>query len=226
MISTRPTIPADRYRERMTAARVLAKEAGVAAILVGTGADMHYLAGYPASSLERLTMLVIVADGDWALVAPRLEATPAGACPAAAAGFLPVLAWEEGSDAHAQVALMVLAAAGAASAAGLRIAVSDDLPARHLLRLQERLPGARFELASPILGRLRIIKDDDEIALLAEAAHAADRVVAHVVGVAQLHAAGTQQLDGFGQVLVGTFARENFIANNDESKVCGHTGQS
>ncbi len=64
----------------------------------------------------------------------------------------------------------------------LRIAVSDDLPARHLLRLQDRLAGATFELASPILGRLRIVKDDDEIALLTEAAHAADRVVAQIAG--------------------------------------------
>src|SRR4029077_10456591 len=36
--------------------------------------------------------------------------------------------------------------------------------------------------ASPILGRLRIVKDDDEIALLTEAAHTADRVVAQIAG--------------------------------------------
>ena len=33
---TRPTIPADRYRDRIAAARDLAAEAGFAAILVGT----------------------------------------------------------------------------------------------------------------------------------------------------------------------------------------------
>ena len=104
---TRPTIPAERYRDRIAAARDLAAEAGFAAILVGTGADMAYLAGYPASSLERLTMLVIPSAGDSVLVAPRLEATPARACPAAAGGFLPVVPWEEGSDAHALVADMV-----------------------------------------------------------------------------------------------------------------------
>ncbi len=175
--ASRPTIPAERYRDRIAAARDLAAEAGFAAILVGTGADMAYLAGYPASSLERLTMLVIPAAGDWALVAPGLEATPARACPAATGGFLPVVPWDEGSDAHALVAGMVRDAAGATD---LRIAVSDDLPARHLLRLQERLAGARFELASPILGQLRIVKDDDEIALLTAAAHAADRVVAQI----------------------------------------------
>jgi Xaa-Pro aminopeptidase len=66
------------------------------------------------------------------------------------------------------------------SGSGLRIAVSDDLPARHLLRLEERLPSSRFELGSPLIGRLRIVKDADEIALLTAAAHAADRVVGQI----------------------------------------------
>jgi Xaa-Pro aminopeptidase len=115
-------------------------------------------------------------------VAPRLEATPARSCPPAAAGFLPVVTWEESDDPHALVVGMVRNAVGAGRSSELRIAVSDDLPARHLLRLQERAPDARFELASPILGRLRIVKDADEIALLTEAAHAADRVVAQIAG--------------------------------------------
>jgi len=177
--TTRPTIPAERYRDRITAARDLAREAGFGAILVGVGADMRYLAGYPAMPLERLTMLVIPAAGDWALVVPRLEATPARSCPPAAAGLLPVVTWDEADDAHALVASMVREDAGPGP---LRIAVSDDLPSRHLLRLQERLADATFELASPILGRLRIVKDDDEIGLLTEAAHAADRVVAQIAG--------------------------------------------
>ncbi|MFL5650770.1 MAG: M24 family metallopeptidase [Chloroflexota bacterium] len=206
--TTRPTIPAARYRDRMASARDLAAEAGFAAILVGTGADMHYLAGYPASSLERLTMLVIPVQGDLALVAPRLEATPARASAAAAGGFLPVVAWEEGSDAHDLVAGMVRDAVGAPTAAGdVRIAVSDDLPARHLLRLQDRLAGVRFELASPILGRLRIVKDDDEIALLTEAAHAADRVVAQI-------AAG--RLVGRTEVDVAREVHERLIAEGHD----------
>jgi Xaa-Pro aminopeptidase len=184
MTASRPAIPAERYAARLTAARQLARDGGFSAILVGVGADMRYLAGYPAMPLERLTMLVIPAAGDWTLVAPRLEAMPARSCPPAAAGLLPVVPWDEADDAHDLVASMVQAALGGDGstdggdpADGLRIAVSDDLPARHLLRLQERLPAARFELASPILGRLRVVKDADEIALLTEAARAADRVV-------------------------------------------------
>jgi len=180
-VTARPTIPASRYGERIRAAQALGRAEGYAAILVGVGADMRYLAGYPAMPLERLTMLVIPADADPSLVAPRLEATPARLCPPANAGTLPVVTWEETGDPHAMVAGMVREAADApASGDGLRIAVSDDLPARHLLRLQAALPGARFTLGSPLLGRLRIVKDADEIALLTEAAHAADRVVAQI----------------------------------------------
>ena len=102
--------------------------------------------------------------------------------PPAAAGDLAVVTWEEADDPHALVAAMVRDAAGGRLGAAARIAVSDDLPARHLLRLGDRLGDARLELASPVLRELRIVKDADEIALLTAAAHAADRVVAHISG--------------------------------------------
>ncbi|MDO8484873.1 MAG: Xaa-Pro peptidase family protein [Candidatus Limnocylindrales bacterium] len=180
MITTRPTIPATRFVERLTAARRLAETAGVDAILVGVGADLRHLAGYPAMPLERLTMLVIPAGGAWSLVVPRLEATPARLCPPAASGDLPVVTWEEGDDAHALVAGLVRDAAGAIAGRGIQVAVSDDLPARHLLPLQQQLMGARFSVASAVLRELRMVKDPDEIALLTLAAHAADRVVAQI----------------------------------------------
>ena len=130
--------------------QALVAGAGLEAILVGVGPDLRYLTGYPAMPLERLTMLVIPAQGDLALVVPRLEATPARSCPAAAAGDLAVVTWEEGDDAYALVARMVhnavAAARGVIAAArglGQRLAVSDDLAARHLLPIQAaRIPDA------------------------------------------------------------------------------------
>ena len=204
MISSRPTIPAERYRDRLSAARAVAGEAGFAAVLVGVGADMRYLAGYPAMPLERLTMLVVPAHGSPTLIAPRLEATPARSCPPAAAGDLPVETWEEGEDAYALVAAMV---GGTGERGSLRLAVSDDLAARHLLPLEAGLPGATFELASPILGRLRIVKDADELALLTEAAHAADRVVAQI-------AAG--RLVGRTEADVSREVRERLVAEGHD----------
>ncbi len=208
MIDPRPTIQASRYIERIGAAQRLAKEAGLAAILVGVGADLRYLTGYPAMPLERLTMLVIPASGEAALVVPRLEATPAHTCPPAAAGDLAIVTWEEADDPHALVAEMVRDALQEPRGRGIRIAVSDDLPARHLLRLRDHVAEAKLELASPVLGPLRIVKDADEIALLTEAAHAADRVVAQI-------AAG--RLVGRTEADVAREVRERLIAEGHEA---------
>ncbi len=180
MSAVRPGIPATRFAERLQAARGLAERDGLAAILVGVGADLRYLAGYPAMPLERLTMLVIPAGDDWSLVVPRLEAQPARLSPPAATGDLPVVTWDEGDDAYSLVARLVRAASTTGAAGDSRIAVSDDLAARHLLPLQDRLGGARFSVASDVLRELRMIKDPDEVALLTLAAHAADRVVARI----------------------------------------------
>ena len=49
------------------------------------------------------------------------------------------------------------------------------------------------------------------------------RVVAYIVCIGQLLTTCGQQLDDFGEVLVGAFAGQNFIADDDEAEVRGHT---
>jgi Xaa-Pro aminopeptidase len=182
-IEARRGIPAARYVERLSRAARLVGERGAAAMLVGVGPDLRYLTGYAAMPLERLTMLVLVADGAPRLVVPRLEAAAARRSPAFEAGGVEMLTWEETDDPHALVARIVRDnPAGAASADGAaRIAVSDRLWASHLLRLQRAIPGRAFESATSILRELRMTKDEDEVALLTLAAEAADRVVARIV---------------------------------------------
>ncbi len=164
--------------DRLTRAVDLAGERGYDALLVGVGPDLRYLTGYVAMPLERLTMLVVtLSDRATALIVPRLEEA------AARAGLaidIPILTWSESpvdagsGDPYAIVAQLVAAPTGRATP---RVAVSDRLWASHLLKLQATMPGAIFEPASPILGDLRMIKDDGEIALLRQAARAADRVI-------------------------------------------------
>jgi Xaa-Pro aminopeptidase len=180
MISTRPTIPAGRFAERLAAARSIAADAGLTAILVGVGADMRYLCGYGAMPLERLTMLVILAEGDPSLIVPRLEVAPARLAPPAAAGTLPITTWDEGADAYELAASLVRGSMRQPATQEIRVAVSDDLPARHLLPLQDRFGNPTIVLASAHLREIRMIKDRDEIALLTLAAQAADRVVAQI----------------------------------------------
>jgi Xaa-Pro aminopeptidase len=169
-----PGIPARRFQERLDRVRSVVAESGLAALLVGVGPDLRYLAGYDATALERLTMLVVPAAGPLTLIAPRLELAPAGACPAAAIGALDVIGWEETDDPHTLVGALVRRPAGARA---VRVAVSDRLWASHLLRLQDALPDARWIPGSTVVGPLRAEKDSVEIALLRRAAHAADRVV-------------------------------------------------
>ncbi len=171
--SIRPTIPAVRYAERIARAQAGARARGLDALLVGVGPDLLYLAGYPAMPLERLTMLVLPADGAVTLVVPRLEAAPARACPAASGGHVAIATWEETEDPVARVRDLLPVAVG-------RLGVSDRLWAIQLLRLQAVLPRVVFEPASLVLRELRVVKDRDEISLLRLAAQAADLVVHEV----------------------------------------------
>jgi Xaa-Pro aminopeptidase len=157
--------------ERLARARKEMAERGVDAVLVGPSADFRYLTGYLPPLLERLTMLVLPARGDAALVVPELEA------PLAIEHLgdldLEVRAWREQDD---PVALVrgALEAAGAASG---RLAIGDQLWSGFLLRLQAALPGAGFTLASTVTRPLRRVKDAAEVEALAAVAAAIDRVV-------------------------------------------------
>ena len=175
-------IPAGRYAERLARARAAAAAAGLDALLVGVGADLRYLAGYEAMPLERLTLLIVpaAAGAPMTLVAPRLEATPARTCPAAATGAVTVATWEETEDPMTLVAARLSSAIGGTAADVGAVAVSDGLRAAFVLGLQRVLPGARFSLSSSVLRALRMRKDADEVALLRRAARAADRVVTAV----------------------------------------------
>ena len=202
-------IPAARYGERLAAARREAQAAGLDVLLIGVGADLRYLAGYEALPLERLTMLVLpVADAaPLTLIAPRLEAAPARTCPAAVAGALDVVTWEETEDPMRLVAARITDALAKDASDVRSAAVNDSLRAAFVLGLQRVLPGATFTLATAVTRRLRMHKDDEEVALLREAAHAADRVV---LAVARGRLVGRTESDVAGEI------RERLLAEGHE----------
>jgi Xaa-Pro aminopeptidase len=141
---------------------------GTDVLLLSVGHDLPYLTGYQAMPLERLTMLVLPAEGDATMVVPRLEAPRVVEQP----DVFRLRPWEETENPVALVADLV----GSAT----RIAIGDQTWARFLAELQDELPKARFQRASDIVGPLRIRKDDAEIAALRVAAAAADRVAAQL----------------------------------------------
>ena len=171
-LTERPTIPASRFAERLERALAATEATGLDAMLVGVGSDLRYLTGYAALPLERLTLLVLRPGVPPTIVVPRLEL---GAAEAGIRTDIDIRTWDETDDPYG------LAVAGIPSDG--RIAVSDTMAALHLLRIQASLgAGATYVPASTVLGQLRMIKDDDETALLRAAAHAADRVIAAIAG--------------------------------------------
>jgi Xaa-Pro aminopeptidase len=177
----RPVIEPARYLQRIEAAARLAEAAGLDALLIGVGADLRYLTGYPAMALERLTMLVVPARGAAFLIVPRLEISSARSCPAVAGGGLEVVTAEETDDAVALLLDRLAGRLGLPAPGGIRrVAISDRLWALFVLRFQAALPGGTFELASTITSQLRMVKDEAEIVLLRLAAEAADRVIGQV----------------------------------------------
>jgi Xaa-Pro aminopeptidase len=162
--------------DRVHAARDVAADAGVDLLVVTPGSDLRYLCGYAAHAMERLTALAVPRRGEPFLVVPRLEAPMVDAGPAGGLG-LEVLAWDETDDPFALLARTATARLGAAPA---RVAVGDRTWARHALGVAGALPGAALELASPVVDRLRMVKTPAEVAELAAAGAAIDRVHARM----------------------------------------------
>ena len=162
--------------DRVHAARAVADELGIDALVVTPGADLRYLCGYDAHAMERLTALAVPRRGEPFLVVPRLEAPMIGASPAGTLG-LEVLAWDETDDSFAVLAGAVTARLGAAPT---RVAVGSRTWAEHALGIQRALAGSVLELAGPVIDRLRMVKTPAEVDELARAGAAIDRVHARM----------------------------------------------
>ncbi|MFE3178821.1 M24 family metallopeptidase [Amycolatopsis sp. NPDC059090] len=166
-----PAPDAAALRARLDRAAKAAAAADTDALLVAPGSDLRYLLGQAGGSFERLTTLVVPADGTPALVVPKLEAPGYAGVPTDELG-VEVLTWVDGDDPYRLVADR-LGKPG-------RIAVSDFTPALHVLSLRAAFGDAEQTLAGPIVRELRMRKDAAEIDALRKAGAAIDRVHARM----------------------------------------------
>ena len=165
-----PKLSMDHAGRRARAA-AHCREAGVAALLVAPGSDLTYLTGYRIFASERMTCLVLGADGAATLVLPALEAPRA----AASAPDLPRVTWTETADPYALAASLVRQPGA--------VSVSDQMWAAFALRLQAALAGRDFRVASEITKELRMRKDPAELEALRAVSAAADRAYVRALDV-------------------------------------------
>jgi Xaa-Pro aminopeptidase len=141
------------------------------ALVVSPSRDLAYLTGYDPMPLPRPTLLVLRPNRDPVMLVPELERALAAASPVGE--HLELVSWRDGSDPYQAAASLLTGAA--------RIAVADRLWATHLLGLQRELPGAAFSPASPVMVRLRAVKDEHELGALRRAGRAADQTFRQIL---------------------------------------------
>jgi len=164
-------MPTDRaaFAARRQRASKALRERGAAALLLSPASDLAYLSGYRVFTSERLTCLVLPADGTPTLVVPELESPRARA----AAPDLAQRTWGETDDPYALVASLV----------GGRgeVLVADQMWALFVLRLEKALGGRGLGLASSLTRELRMRKDAGEREALRAASESADRAYARIL---------------------------------------------
>lgn len=156
--------------QRIANAQARIGEAGLAALLVGPGADLVYLTGYAPPPLERLTLLVVTPDREPVLVVPMLERP--GALETPLGDRLEVLGWTDAEDPYELV--------------GRRLphgtaAITDQTWAAHVLRLQRAVSGAILVPSAEAVPLLRAVKDRAELDAIRSAGAAADAAFAAIV---------------------------------------------
>ncbi|MDT7732056.1 MAG: hypothetical protein QOK45_2309 [Mycobacterium sp.] len=169
----------DVYAQRLRAAAAAAADAGLAGLVITPGYDLRYLVGSRAQTFERLTALVLPAAGEPTMVVPRLELAALKESAVTELG-LAVRDWVDGDDPYRVVSdALGGAPAGPSGRLAVATAVTDSMPALHLLPLADVL-GVVPVLATDVLRRLRMIKDPAEVDALRKAGAAIDRVHARV----------------------------------------------
>ncbi len=157
------TLNGSPYTQRFERVRAEMARQGVDHLLLSVGADLPYLTGYNAMPLERLTMLVLPAQGDATMVMPAFEISRVHEL-----DEYSVLGWTETQDPIEIVRSLI--------GVGGTIAFGDQCWGRFVVDIVNALPHANFTKATDVMTPLRACKDAHEIAVLRAAAHAADRV--------------------------------------------------
>jgi Xaa-Pro dipeptidase len=161
-------LPASAYRDRLQRAQALMAEYDHAAIFCEPGTNFAYLSGASFGRSERLIALVIPRNGELVVIAPSFEVERVER----ALGPTDIRGWQEEKDPH-QLVADALTGAGRG-----RIGIEPSTRFGVVSRLRQALPEREFVDATDLFTRLRIIKSDEELALIRRAVSITQRAIA------------------------------------------------
>jgi Xaa-Pro aminopeptidase len=160
------------YQERIHKLAHLLYERSLDAIAIVPGASMRYLTGLVFHPSERLTLLLIRADGRTpALVLPALEAERVRAATrAGTTSLLAIYPWHDAEGPTDALGQALSDSFGERHTPGLTIAVEyTAMRVMELHALEGLLSDLQSIDAMPLLSRMRMIKDRYELAAMVEA---------------------------------------------------------
>ncbi len=162
-INLPPAITSSERVQRLGAARDLMRRHGIGAVLVESGPSLDYYAGIQWWRSERLTGVVIPAEGDPIIVTPFFEQPSIKEMLAVPAE---IRTWQE----HDEPLKLVADFLKERKVAALPVAFEETN--RFFLedRLKQQLPGVPIVSANPVVRTQRMIKSATELALMQAAA--------------------------------------------------------
>ncbi|MFZ5747803.1 MAG: M24 family metallopeptidase [Pseudomonadota bacterium] len=157
-VGARP-IGADERLKRIARAQMLMRATGIGAVLIEGGSSLFYFAGLQWGRSERLTAIILPAEGDACVVTPFFEEARTREGLGIAAE---IRTWQEDEDPLALVASFL-------KERGVdRLPVGIEETVRYFAvdGLQKAMPGARIVSANPVVRGCRMVKSPAEIALM------------------------------------------------------------
>ena len=173
---------AARRSERLSKLKDKMGESGVELLWVEPSINFLYLTGLEPLSIERLSGLIIPANGDMTLVVPAMLEEETGAL-----GATETYTWTDGEGPER--------AAGAALANATRLWVQPTLPMWAAETLRRSRPGIDVVMEPGLIAALRRTKDEHEVELLRRSGSLTDEIV-EWVGELDLDGMTERQLAG------------------------------
>ncbi|WP_461863235.1 M24 family metallopeptidase [Thermococcus sp.] len=156
-----------RYTQRILRLQSMMQKRKVAGALITPGSNFYYLTGMnPLGSLERLFLLIVPAEGEPVIIAPKLYENELGDLEIGKA-FL----WRDGENPYLLFGRVLFENFPKNS----ELLIDNNMPVGILLRTKF-LENYQLSTLNSVLSELRVIKSEKEIRLLKKAAEIVDKV--------------------------------------------------